>query len=131
MLDLHFHSTSSDGFRTPAEIISLSEAGDILTCTDHDFINEEFTTLARKKGIRTCQSVEISTYDPETPDRTQLHITYYANQVNSILLQELAILRYNKEQLMIGKLKKLKEHGFIIDVEEFYIQCKKDGFTNS
>jgi histidinol phosphatase-like PHP family hydrolase len=119
MLDLHFHSTRSDGFQTPAEIVAHGNTWDILTCTDHDFINTEFVKLAREKWIQTCQSVEISAYDPETLDRIQLHITYYAKEVNALLLRKLEDIRAYKIIRIHAQVERLESNGIHINLDDF------------
>ena len=129
MLDLHFHSRLSDWCLTAEQIIELAQPGDTLTCTDHDIVNDGFVSLAKNQGIQTCESVEISCYDPETPDRIQLHVTYYANKIDQVLRDALATMRKHKIERIRLTLEKLYANGFLLDIPAFYEQYKKDWFN--
>jgi len=77
MIDLHTHSTYSDGSMTPEEL--LQEAKRIglsaIALTDHDTIDgvAEFTELGKKYGITTVPGVEISV-DTKLPNNGHMHI---------------------------------------------------------
>ncbi len=64
MIDLHTHSTASDGTLSPAEIIrQAAQAGlNAVALTDHDTTAglEEFTEAARKGPVRPVPGVEIA-----------------------------------------------------------------------
>ena len=53
LMDLHFHSTLSDGCKTSEEIITLAKERGIglIINTDHDIVNQETPRLARQAGI--------------------------------------------------------------------------------
>lgn len=55
--DLHFHTTLSDGLKTPAEVLAIAEDRgiDFLACTDHDLINTTLPELAEHTNIETIQ----------------------------------------------------------------------------
>ncbi len=65
MIDLHTHSTASDGSLTPAEIVALSASAGItwLALTDHNTVGglEEFLRAAEATSIRPVPGVEFST----------------------------------------------------------------------
>jgi predicted metal-dependent phosphoesterase TrpH len=75
-IDLHVHSTFSDGTRTPAEIVreARSRGIAVLALTDHDTIDglNEFTRECAKFQIRPVRGVELSACDPRT-----IHILGY------------------------------------------------------
>jgi len=61
IIDLHTHSHySSDGKLTIPELLDYYSPGDIVALTDHETIGgwDEFTTEAKKKGIRPILGVE-------------------------------------------------------------------------
>ena len=64
LIDLHTHSTASDGTQPPAEVVgSAAEAGlDVLALTDHDTTSgwEEAAAAAAHHGIALVRGVEIS-----------------------------------------------------------------------
>jgi len=63
-VDLHCHSTVSDGLLSPTEVVSLAVKGgvDVLALTDHDDTAglQEARTAAESHGIRLISGVEIS-----------------------------------------------------------------------
>jgi hypothetical protein len=65
LLDLHTHSTASDGTLSPSELVShaLGAGISILALTDHDTMNgvEEFQNAARARGIHGVGGIEFST----------------------------------------------------------------------
>lgn len=69
--DLHCHSTVSDGWLTPTEVVQRASMNgvDLLALTDHDEIGglDEATAVARGLGLRLIPGVEISvTFNEET-----------------------------------------------------------------
>jgi predicted metal-dependent phosphoesterase TrpH len=67
-IDLHSHSTASDGTRTPAEVVerAANDGLDVLALTDHDSASgwPDATAAARLVGITLVRGMEISTkYD--------------------------------------------------------------------
>ena len=51
--DLHFHTTLSDGGKTPEETVQIAKnlGLEFIACTDHDLVNTEVPRLAREAGI--------------------------------------------------------------------------------
>jgi predicted metal-dependent phosphoesterase TrpH len=78
LVDLHLHSTCSDGLKAPAEVIRLAaEAGLAATALcDHDSVDgiAEAMDAGRRYGIELLTGVELSTAHGEFPD---LHLLAY------------------------------------------------------
>lgn len=70
MIDLHVHSTASDGFCSPLEIVdmALDIKLEALALTDHDAIAgvEELKKAAKGKNIEIINGAELSVYYPDT-----------------------------------------------------------------
>lgn len=51
--DLHFHTTLSDGLKTPEETVKIAKDRglEFIVCTDHDLINTRVPELASAVGI--------------------------------------------------------------------------------
>ena len=68
MVDLHTHSTASDGEKSPSELVlSAKEAGlSVLALTDHDTVGglEEAASCAKKAGIIFVPGIEINVQWP-------------------------------------------------------------------
>ena len=64
MLDLHTHSTASDGDLTPTELVNAADAAELsaVALTDHDTVAglERFNTAGRNARVRTVDGVEIA-----------------------------------------------------------------------
>lgn len=75
-VDLHTHSTASDGQYTPAELVHLAKRRglEVMALTDHDSVNgvEEAIAEGKAVGLRIVQGVELS-----ADDYLNLHILGY------------------------------------------------------
>lgn len=76
IVDLHTHSTASDGQYTPSELVGLAaERGiEVLALTDHDNIDgvDEAIAAGEQLGVRVIRGVELS-----ADDHLNLHILGY------------------------------------------------------
>ncbi len=121
-LDLHTHTTVSDGSFSPNAI--LAKAADqkleYFSITDHDSIDALDQIAEIPKGINFINGVEISAEFPRT-----LHILGYgfdpANEKLRTALQELQDFRKHRNAKM---LQKLGQNGFPISQKELEIEAK-------
>ncbi|MFO7753847.1 MAG: ribonuclease III [Desulfobacteraceae bacterium] len=134
MIDLHIHSTASDGSCTPAEILELvSKAGiTAFSLTDHDTIDGAKEILARKtpNSPEFLTGVEISCNWPEGRNREDsLHILGYGFDVHNRnlnnTLEKLKKARYERNPQIIQKLNDL---GYDISMDEVE-KLSSDGQT--
>jgi hypothetical protein len=76
-IDLHLHTTASDGHCTPRELVERSErAGvSVMAVTDHDTTAAvaEVRTAARERGIQTISGIEVTAVD----DGRDIHVLGY------------------------------------------------------
>lgn len=118
-VDLHVHTTASDGAYRPSEVIRLAREKEIeyIAITDHD--TTEGLAEALREGdvqkIKVFPGVEISTvYEEE-----EIHILgYFINTTNKALqltLRKLTEARHNRARAMV---KKLQELGYNVALEE-------------
>ena len=65
MIDLHLHTTASDGRHTPADLVALVKASGItvMGVADHDTLAsvDELETLTHEAGIGFVAGIEITT----------------------------------------------------------------------
>lgn len=126
-IDLHTHSTASDGTFSPTEIINeaLKLAGKenpvVLALTDHDtvFGIEEFQKAASKyqKQLTAISGIEIST----NYHGVEIHMLgYNINPSNKSLLDKLTIYRESRDGRNAKIIKKLQEQGFKISMDEIH-----------
>ena len=97
-IDLHTHSTASDGTQPPAEVVSsAAEAGlDVLALTDHDTTRgwEEAAAAASHHGIALVRGIEVSCQH----EGISIHLLGYLHDPTSPgLLSELDRSRESRE----------------------------------
>ena len=118
-IDLHTHTTRSDGSATPQELIELARAkgARAVAITDHDTVAAivEARDAADRCGIEFVAGIEISAeYSPGT-----MHILGYCIDERSLVLAEklnrLKIARETRNPQIAGRLQSL---GFDVDYSE-------------
>lgn len=125
-LDMHFHSTASDGKSTTEEILieATIQNVEFLALTDHDRVSKWFKEEAQKYWIDSCQSVEISAKNDK--HKKSLHITLYANQIWEQVNEILSNIVRTKRELIRKQLEKLQSFSFNIDINDFYNHFEKN-----
>jgi predicted metal-dependent phosphoesterase TrpH len=119
MIDLHTHSTFSDGTLTPEELVAKGvEAGlYAMALTDHDSTNgtPRFLAAATKSGIVPVSGVEISAkFSPGT-----MHILgYYVDPMQDDLARALSTLQIARDERNEKIIKKLQDLGIDASLEE-------------
>ena len=111
-VDLHLHSTASDGCFSPEEVVrKAAELGlSVIALADHDTVDGVAPALAAAEafpGLRVIPAVEISTYAP----RGEVHILgyfidYTSEELNA-RLKRMRSGRRERAQRMIAKLEDL------------------------
>lgn len=119
-VDLHIHTTASDGSWTPEQLVGeVERAGiELFAVTDHDSVKNISLTqqLAAEAGIAFLPGVELAT----TTGGRSFHILGYGIDPAAEDLQR--ILRHNTELLEEvdrDSIRKLIADGFAIDYEEY------------
>ncbi|KLO24493.1 MULTISPECIES: PHP domain-containing protein [unclassified Marinitoga] len=118
LIDLHCHSTFSDGTLSPKQLIKkASNLGiKIFSITDHDTIEgqKEAIYFAKKTNLKYIPGVEINAEFPTLMDILGYNIDINDDYLNSIL-KTIYNKRIERNRLMIELLKK---EGFRIDIED-------------
>lgn len=126
-VDLHCHSTASDGTLAPADVVRLARDRRLsaLALTDHDTIGgiEEAAAEAARLGIDFLPGIEISAaYEPGT-----MHILGYGVDPASAVLRDLTrTLIGGRDDRNPKIIAKLQELGVAITMEEVEIEAKAD-----
>ncbi|HEY7116046.1 MAG TPA: PHP domain-containing protein [Tepidisphaeraceae bacterium] len=126
-VDLHSHSTASDGTFAPAEVVRLAKEAGLagLALTDHDTVAglSEAAAVARDAGLEFLTGIEISAVSP-VPEGT-LHILGYGiDPENAVLRQmtrDLLEARDNRNPRIIERLRDL---GIDISWDEAVAQAR-------
>ncbi|MBN1930374.1 MAG: PHP domain-containing protein [Desulfobacterales bacterium] len=132
-IDLHIHSTASDGTLSPAEILSLAQQLKLgaISITDHDTVHgsKEALSVGIPPSLKFLTGVEISASAPLSfPCLGSLHILGYAIRVDdTILNQTLDLLqkaRANRNPQIIERLNNFGIHLSLKDVINNAGQCQ-------
>ena len=133
MIDLHCHTTVSDGGDSPTELLDKAAAAGlkVIAVTDHDNDSgcDEAVARGREVGVEVIRGVEISCdvedlsdlgYTPE--DRPTMHLLgYFIPEGDNLLSSTLADLRYhraNRNKIMVERLNELGVPITFEEVEE-------------
>jgi len=120
MIDLHTHSTFSDGFLTPRELFNQAQQLNLeaLALTDHDTVAglKELHQAARNKKIEILNAAEMAVYYPHTdmeiiamdiPKQSlQAYLDYQNSEIN------------RRKELTYKRIELLQKSGFNITYEE-------------
>jgi hypothetical protein len=126
-IDLHTHSTSSDGTLSPREVAERAKNEGLcaIALTDHDTIGglREFTDACEEMGIEGIRGVEISArYSKE------MHILgLFVDAEDKTLNEKLETLKNAREVRNRAVLELMAKNG--IDITEEDILSQKDGAT--
>jgi 3',5'-nucleoside bisphosphate phosphatase len=124
-IDLHVHSTESDGTFTPEQIVDTAKVGgiDTVALCDHDTTSglEKFISYANDKGINAVTGVEISA----TSSAGECHILGLNFPLHCIPLED-ALQKYRnaRTQRNVKIIEKLHNLGFEVSIEELCAYAK-------
>jgi len=121
VIDLHTHTTASDGRCTPEELVARAAAAGVrvLAVTDHD------TIAGCRAASEACASAKI-TFVPgievtAVADGADIHVLGYFVQTNSAgllsFLAEQRLRRVNRVREMIGR---LASHDIVLDADAIH-----------
>jgi len=123
-VDLHIHSTFSDGNFTPEEIVKHAKKMSLaaIAITDHD--NTDATlfaiTAGNKLGVEVVPGVELSV-DPESPQDEEIHILgYYMNWEDEDFQEKLRHFREARVERAHHILEKLAHLGIKINPQQLF-----------
>lgn len=126
-IDLHAHSTASDGTLLPKEVAQRAKQNGLRACalTDHDTTDGigEFLAECEKIGVEGIAGVEISAQH----DKTMHIVGLFVDHEHKNLNEKLALLRGGREVRNRKMLSLLQEGGF--DITEADIIGQKEGAT--
>lgn len=119
-IDLHIHTTMSDGSFTPKQVIDEAVKNGVSTISiaDHDTVEaytEELFIYAASKNINIIRGVEISTKN----SKVGIHVLGYNYDLeNEEFKESLKRIRNARHDYLHNVSKKLNELGYTLNVEE-------------
>lgn len=119
LIDLHTHSSASDGSDPPADLVASAAAAglDIVALTDHDTTEgwSEAADAAVQSGIRLVPGIEIST----TWKGAGVHLLAYLVDPDDVpLMAELRRIREDRRRRLTAIVARLASSGMSLDVDE-------------
>lgn len=125
MLDLHIHTTASDGTLTPAQVVEMAKERGFSTVavTDHDTMDgvEEALRAGRRCGVKVIPGVEIS-----CGISLEVHMLGYGMRPDHpVMVEMLERMRRARVERMRRILENLRTLG--IDISEEEVQALADG----
>lgn len=120
MIDLHIHSTNSDGVLSPIQIAekAIENGLEYFSISDHDTVaayNDDLYEFLKDKNINIISGVEISTKFKGVG----IHILGYNIDVNNQNLQKRLFESRNSRHIYLSEVaKKLNEIGYYVNVEK-------------
>jgi predicted metal-dependent phosphoesterase TrpH len=116
-LDLHLHTSASDGSLPPADLVKAARAGnlDVIAITDHDTVAAVPAALEEAKAdVRVVPGIEIS-----SQLNGELHMLgYFIDHTNAALLTYTRAASLRRQDRMRGMLDRLAKRDIHISYEE-------------
>jgi len=125
IVDLHTHTTASDGTDTPEQLVRLAAAAGLagVAITDHDTMtgSDEGIVIAEALRVPFIRGLELSTrlLEEKTPQRRTAHIlAFFALDPGPRFRAWLDTLRAGRRARNIATIAKLNQLGFDVTLEE-------------
>jgi 3',5'-nucleoside bisphosphate phosphatase len=124
-LDLHIHTTCSDGFYSPEEIVEKAKDFGLsgISITDHDSVDavKRAADYAERYGIEVIPGVELSSDLGEN----EVHIlAYFIDPDNQELERYLKFFRTERLKRAERMIKKLSNLGFPLTMDDIILKAK-------
>jgi 3',5'-nucleoside bisphosphate phosphatase len=119
VIDLHSHTTASDGQHSPTELLALAaRAGvKVLSVTDHDTVEglAEAAEAARAHDVELVPGIELSAF----VNKREVHILgHFVRPEHPELSRYAARLRVEREERMVRMVERLRGLGFPVRMDE-------------
>jgi 3',5'-nucleoside bisphosphate phosphatase len=122
-VDLHMHSTASDGSRAPAEVVRAAKRAALsaIALTDHDTVAglAEARAVGAELGVRVVNGVELSAVEGDT----ETHLLGLHLRDTSVLERGLAQLRDMRGRRAARIVELLQSQGVQITLDDVLLQA--------
>lgn len=125
-IDLHTHSTSSDGTDSPTALVKAAAAAevDVLAITDHDTTSGwDEAAAALPPGMRLVRGAEFSCTSPTGRDDADVSVHllgYLFDPGHEAIVAEQARLREERHHRLVGMIGKMAADGYPVDVDTVF-----------
>ncbi len=125
IIDLHVHSTASDGSMSPSGLVRYAKASglEVIALTDHDTVEgvEEALREGRSIGLEVLPGIEIG-----VDFKREMHILGYFDSNDYMnISSRLSFFQENREKRNYKVINRLREMGFAITMDE--VRKKAEG----
>lgn len=122
-VDLHAHTTASDGRATPDELIALAKAADLqaIAITDHDTLDglPAGQIAANAAGIQLVHGIELSTID----GTREIHLLGLHLVTTEVLAERLIAVQSARVDRAVEMVAKLNKLGMPVTMEMVHTQA--------
>ncbi|MGE4215087.1 MAG: PHP domain-containing protein [Anaerotignaceae bacterium] len=134
-IDLHTHSTFSDGTYTPTQLVQAARDANLyaVALTDHDCVDGVSEALEAGKtfGIEVIPGIELAAYY-NNPSETEIHIVgLFLDYTNKDLLEKTKEIMYERVQRNIKMTARLSELGFPMTYDELLAEAGRDSCSRA
>src|SRR5512141_2980289 len=116
-VDLHMHSTASDGWLAPSAVVDAARAAGLaaIALTDHDTLGGVYAAelSAERFGIRVVAGVELSAYE----GNREVHLLALHVSRRDLLETRLSMFRDGREVRARSIVERLRRLGINVDLE--------------
>ena len=125
-IDLHTHSTASDGTDSPAELVAAAQGAgvDVLAITDHDTTGGwAAAAAALPSGMRLVRGAEFSCVSPTGRDErpVSVHLLgYLFDPTHEAIVAEQLRLRGERVTRLVRITERMAEDGYPVDVDSVF-----------
>lgn len=128
-IDLHLHTTASDGTDTPAALVELCAARGmrIVALTDHDSVLgvAEAIEAGRMHGVQVVPALEFSTRSEPARDFQEINILAYGIRPGDSTLQTvLERILVSRTEQKLRQIERLKSYGITISADEVFARAR-------
>jgi len=122
-VDLHVHTSASDGSDSPADVVARArQLGiQVLGITDHDTVAglDEAIAASRSAGVVVVPGVELSIANQPEQDFVEIHLLgYFVDHSDGALLDALKRAAAARFEQKVTTVRKLQALGFDVPVDE-------------
>ena len=134
MIDMHTHSTYSDGTCSPLELIHLAKEANLtaIALTDHDTINgiKEAKEAAKQYNLELISGIEFATMYEEF--NREIHIIgLFIDENSKYLNEKLEFIKNSRLKRNLKMIEKLQNLGFDITYDELKEISKSEIITRA